>query len=353
MAIGQAVHIAAGHSPERGVVAFSSLDGLDLEEQPPWGKYVSAAADQLEPLALGSGALLAIDSDLPSTGGLSSSSALTVGCLLALSQLWGVELTPDKLIDHALTAERSAAIAGGAMDQTVIALAEPGHALRIDFDPFLRRHVPVPETFNWVAAYSGDTAPKGDTAADAYNSFVLASRAAAAAIGRVIGVDAGDPPLLSRVAKVAGDEVDTLPTVSVAEAAAMTGGDDLDLQGDRPLDLATSATHVLSEAARVDKAETALRAADIDMFGKLMDESHESLRRYGSSTANLDRLVTAARDAGAAGARVTGAGFGGWAIALAGEQATQEVRAAMDEACGGPTFVAAAEGGALWSLQGV
>lgn len=356
IAISQSIQIAASEQAEPGLVATSSLDGRVVRSDsddgvpPAWAKYVLAVLDQIQPLAPGRGARLALDSDLPSTGGLSSSSALTVGCLIALNEVWGLGLEPGDLVTAALLSEQSAAIAGGAMDQTVIMYARPGHALRIDFDPPNRRHIRLPEEFVWVAGYSGTKAPKGESAAVSYNSFVLASRAAAVLLGDSPGADERLPQL-SRVRNASAEELAKLPTIPVAEAAALTETGALGLPATRPLDLRVSAEHVLSEAARVETAERALVDGDLETMGRLMNESHLSLVRYGASTPSLDRLVAEARAAGAAGARVTGAGFGGWAIAVTNREHLNEVRAAMNAACGGPTFVASAQGGALWSLN--
>lgn len=356
MAIAQSIQFAASERSEPGLVAVSTLDGAVIdsasaEAGPAWAKYVLAVLDQIRPLAPDRGIRLALDGDLPSTGGLSSSSALSVGCAIALNEVWGAGLEAADLVAAAVRAEQTAAIAGGAMDQTVIAYARPGHALRIDFDPRAHRHVPMPREFVWIAGYSGTKAPKGESAANSYNSFVLASRAAAAMLG-----DSADPasdhlPQLSRVRNASMEETAALPTISVAKAAAISRTPDLGLPADHQLDLRVSAAHVLAEASRVDEAEQALVDGDMEHMGQLMDASHFSLVRYGASTPSLDGLVAAARDAGAAGARLTGAGFGGWAIALTNSQTSVAVRAAMESVCGGPTFVATAEGGALWSLS--
>jgi galactokinase len=77
------------------------------------------------------------------------------------------------------------------------------------------------------------------------------------------------------------------------------------------------ARHVVGENARVLAGVEALRRQDFAAFGALMWASHESLRDdYAVSTPELDAFVTTARQAGALGARLTGAGFGGCAIAL-------------------------------------
>lgn len=356
MAIAESIQFAASERDQPGLVAVSTLDGAvvdsdSAEADPGWAKYVLAVLDQIRQVAPGRGARLALDSDLPSTGGLSSSSALSVGCAIALNEVWDAGLDGAELVAVAVRAEQTAAIAGGAMDQTVIAFARPGHALRIDFDPSAHRHIPMPESFVWIAGYSGTKAPKGESAADSYNSFVLASRAAATLLGDSPDTTDGRAPQLSRVRMAEGEAISALPTISVAEAAAVSQTGALGLPLDRQLDLGVSAEHVLSEADRVDAAEKALLHADMEEMGRLMNSSHLSLARYGASTPSLDRLVAAARDAGAAGARLTGAGFGGWAIALTTGERSKAVQAAMDSACGGPIFVAAAEGGALWSLS--
>ena len=79
---------------------------------------------------------------------------------------------------------------------------------------------------------------------------------------------------------------------------------------------APRARHVVTENARVVATADALAVGDLSAVGRLMLESHESLRDdYGVSTAELDTLVDALVAAGAAGARLTGAGFGGCVVA--------------------------------------
>ena len=351
MAIQQAVRVAVASPASADIRAITDLDGSEFVEgsssAPTWAKYLEAVVAEIGAARQARGARIAVISDLPETGGLSSSSAFTVACVLALSHLWELELDGAGVVATAVRAERRAAIAGGAMDQTVIALARPGHALRIDFDPYATRHVAAPDDFRWVAGFSGTAAPKGGSVAAHYNAFVLASRAAASLLG-----DTGDPPLLSRVRTTPPHEVAKLPTISAATAADIAGGQILGVAPDWEIDLAVAAGHVLSEAGRVDAAEGALLSADIAHMGRLMDDSHASLRLYGSSTPQLDSLVVAARHAGAFGARVTGAGFGGWGVALTQPDAVQSVRAAMEAATGGPTFVAEPSGGALWASTG-
>ena len=84
--------------------------------------------------------------------------------------------------------------------------------------------------------------------------------------------------------------------------------------------------HAVTEAARVDEAVDRMLAADVHGFGALMDASHASLKTdYHVSTAALDELVAVAKEGGAAGARLTGAGFGGCVVVLASRWTVGEV----------------------------
>jgi galactokinase len=98
-----------------------------------------------------------------------------------------------------------------------------------------------------------------------------------------------------------------------------------------PALVAQRVEHVIYENQRVLDAVAALRAGDVVAFGRLMNESHDSLRDlYEVSSAELDAVVEIARGVpGVYGARMTGAGFGGCAIALTDEAKVSELRSAI------------------------
>ncbi len=107
---------------------------------------------------------------------------------------------------------------------------------------------------------------------------------------------------------------------------------DLVKKADENLDekLARRFRHVASEAERVRLTEKALAAYDLRGFGRLMKESHASLRDdFEVSCPELDDLVDIAVRAGAAGARLTGAGLGGCVVALCSEKSTKKVLKAL------------------------
>ncbi len=297
---------------------FSGVFRSDRADNPAWSRYLEPVIALVEPM----GARLTIDGDLPATGGLSSSSALSVALLAALLRLSGIEPEPDRLVDLAVRAERAVGVEGGAMDQTVIVHAVAGTALRIEFDPTARRPVPIPENVAFVAGYSGEPAPKGGSARDAYNARVVGTRTAALLLGF-------DPPVLGSVTAELGDVLAELPEYAVPEPEAALLSKGRFSQTD-PLPVRAWTRHVLSEARRVDAAEEALRQGEIEALGRLFDESHASLAGdFGVSTPGLEALVTAARAAGAAGARLTGAGLGGWAVAVCHRDRASTVAEAM------------------------
>lgn len=363
MAIDRGLWIAVGPAEEKiEAVSAAFPEAVDwsvhevrahsVDRLPPWHRYVLGAVRALQASAGEgfAGARMAIVSDLPSVGGLSSSSALTLGLLQALDAVTGGhDSSRQRLVRLATEAERTVGVESGGMDQNVIAFAERGRALRIDFAPTRFRTVPLPEGWSWIAASSGLEAPKGGRVRDHYNARVLGTRLAAALLGRELGRDPNE-----RLAAYDDDEgraaVAALPVDAGAASVAQSAGVDLGrllassaggLRDPGAVPVRAVADHVLSEAARVDQAERALERSDLQQVGALLDASHASLQRFGASTAELDRLCEAMRGAGAAGARLTGAGFGGFAIAVApAEQATAAVDAAI-AACGGPAFTVA------------
>ena len=240
------------------------------------------------------------------------------------------------------------------MDQTIIVFGEAGAATRIDFDPPATRSVPLPEGLAFVAADSGERAAKGGAARDAYNARVVACRCATAELARALDRDVPDPLVLARVADATEAQLEPLPETTTADRVAaetnrapssLVGLAASDFDATREVPLRAVARHVLREARTVDVAEAALRAGELEAFGRALDASHESLRAFGSSTPGLDRLTHAMRAAGALGARVTGAGFGGYAIAACREEAVSAVVEAAERTSGSTAFrVFASEG---------
>jgi galactokinase len=193
-----------------------------------------------------------------------------------------------------------AGAATGSMDQTVAMFAEADRALLVDFADSSRRQVPWTPDGELLVI---DTKVHHELNDGGYESRRRACEAAA----EVLGV-----PLL-----------------------AAASADDLDRLTDP--EQQARARHVVTETARVHDAVAALESGEWARFGQLLVGSHESLRDdFEVSCAELDVAVEAAMGAGAVGARMTGGGFGGSAIALlppgGAERVEEAVRAAFSEA---------------------
>jgi galactokinase len=216
---------------------------------------------------------------LPLGGGLSSSAALEVAVALALG---AASDDPDALATLCQQAEQVASgVPCGVMDQLACAAGIPGHALLIDCSTMSRRPVTVPASAQILVAHSGQ--PRA-LATSAYAERRREVEAAADALGG--------------------------PLHDAAVADVATLGDER---------LRRRARHVVTENARVRAFAAALEGDDLETAGRLMTESHASLRAdFEVSTPRLDALVDALCESpGVFGARLTGAGFGGCVVALA------------------------------------
>ena len=242
--------------------------------QPAWARYVAGVVSVVGPPAGGRGT---VESDVPVGAGLSSSAALEVAVALAL----GFRGTPLQLAQACQEAEHVATgLPTGIMDQLASAAGVVGHALLIDCTTLAVTPIAVPEAADVVVVDSGE---RRALVSSAYTERRDQCEAAARLIG----------PL--RTATVA--DVDRL-------------ADDV---------LRRRARHVVTENARVDAFAAALAEGDLGQAGRLMNESHASLRDdFEVSTPALDHLAQRLRQTdGVYGARLTGAGFGGCVVALA------------------------------------
>jgi len=233
------------------------------------------------------GADLVVDGDVPAGSGLSSSAALECATATALADLGGADLDRADLAGLARRAENEVVgVPSGVMDQMVSMLGRAGHALFLDTRSLGAEQVPLPLEAAGLCLVVIDTRAGHRLVDGAYADRRAACQAAAAVLG-VPALRDATPALLERYATALGD-----PGLRRAR-------------------------HVVTENARVLAAVELLRAGDLDRLGPLLAASHASLRDdYEVSSPELDTAVEAAVAAGAVGARMTGAGFGGSAIAL-------------------------------------
>jgi galactokinase len=326
MALEQAVHVAvraredglvhaASSNPGYGDREFRLAPVIDPYADGDWGNYLKAAAvAAVSRYGADRGGDLYIGSEVPVAAGLSSSSALVNAVLLALLDLSEIEVDRLELATVAADAEQYVGTRGGGMDQAISMCALEGHAARIEFDPLRVTPVPVPDGWHFLVADSGVQAHKSGAARDTYNARRAAVEHAVEAVGEKAGYAAGERSYSRLLAEHAAADL-----VRVAEEVL----DDRHLRRFR---------HVVTEAERTRLAEAAMRDDDPAIFGALMNGSHESLGTdFEVSGAELDRLVSLARGAGAVGARLTGAGMGGCVVALCTPDRVDAVLAAWRE----------------------
>jgi len=280
--IGAKVMLSADLTQDGRLRAESSEHGMvsrDLSDRPKghWSDYVLGAAVLLK----APGLTVSVTSDVPQGAGVSSSAALTIAVIRALDALMGLGLDPLSMAQIAQQVERDyAGTHCGLMDPLVIAAAKPGEALLIDCELGRYQSAKLFPGFSFPVIHSGEDRRLAD---GAYNERRAAVEEAAKQMG-VMSLRDAAPDMITDIS----DPV-----------------------------LQRRARHVVSEMVRVDLAMAALRAGQPRSFGVMMRESHRSLADdFEVSTDGLDHLVRAMNDAGAYGARLTGAGFGGCAVAL-------------------------------------
>lgn len=251
-----------------------------------WARHIAGVVALLGEHGVPSGGWRAtVDSDIPTGASLSSSAALEVAVITALVHRAGRSWPP---IDVARLGQRVeneiVGLPSGIMDQFISAGAVAGHASLMDCRALTLQHAPLPIG---AAIAVMDTGTRRVLAEVAYGERRASCERAVAELG-----------------------VRALRDATPEQVATITD----------PVDR-RRAGHVVSEIRRTLEAADAMRAGDLPRLGRLMDESHASLRDdYEVSGPGLDAIVEVARDSpGCFGARMTGGGFAGCAVALVDE----------------------------------
>jgi galactokinase len=318
MALDRSTWVAAAPRGDRVLAVRSREFGetttidLDNNRRPPaggqasrhWSNYVRGVAAVVGDSASLVGADLLIASDVPIGAGLSSSAALEVACGYALLDLAGqgdatIDLTrlarACQRAEHEFVGTRC-----GLMDQMIACYGRADHVLKLDTRSLAREWLPLPRSAGVVVC---DTMVAHELASAEYNARRADCEAGVEAL-------AGAFPAVRALRDATTEQLD-------AVAAGIS------------IRVYRRCRHVISENARVLQAASALEAGDFQRVGRLMDESHRSLRDdYEVSCAELDVMVTIARALdGVYGARMTGGGFGGCVVALVENSATERVQA--------------------------
>lgn len=298
------VRLASTYSPDGTELSRASFPvrGLTPGAVSGWAKYPAGVVSVLSGLdgVIVPGFDLLLDSTVPVGAGLSSSHAVEVATVVALNDLLGLGLDAPAMARLTQRAENEFVGAPtGIMDQSASLMGRSGCALFLDCRTLESELVPLPVVEQGLAVLVVDTKVAHSHVDGGYAARRDACRRAAARLG-----------------------VDSLREL----------GDETDVSA-LPEDLSRPVRHVLSENRRVLQSVRRLRTGDARGIGGLLTASHASLRDdYRVSCRELDLVVETALSGGALGARMTGGGFGGSAIALVEAAREARIREAVLEA---------------------
>ncbi len=270
----------------------NELYSADFDERRPargeregsWADYPRGVAWALGEAGYGLGGYrAAFAGNVPPGSGLSSSAAIEAATALALDALFGIGTGRKELARLCMRAENAfVGVASGIMDQYASLLCEEGHALLVDCRTLEAEPVSLDLEGHGLTLLVCDTRVERKLGDTGFNDRQETTARAARTLGYKALRDASEQDLK----RLSGEEL-------------------------------RRARHVVNEQARVMEAVAALKREDFEGFGRLLYASHASLRDdYEVSIPELDTFVEAAQKTGALGARVTGAGWGGCAIAV-------------------------------------
>ncbi|OAY56156.1 galactokinase [Manihot esculenta] len=296
-----------------------------------------------------------VDGTVPTGSGLSSSAAFVCSSTIAVMAAFNVNFPKKEIAQLTCECERHIGTQSGGMDQAISVMAQTGFAELIDFNPIRATDVQLPAGGTFVIAHSLAESLKAVTAATNYNNRVVECQLAAIVLAIKLGMKPQDArskvKTLSDVeglcVSFASSHGSSDPVAAVKEflkeepytaeeiekiteenlpSLFSNSPTSLDvLKAAKHYKLYQRAAHVYSEAKRVHvfKDTVASNLSDEDKLkklGDLMNDSHYSCSvLYECSCPELEELVKVCREHGALGARLTGAGWGGCAVALVKE----------------------------------
>lgn len=316
-------------------VAFALAEQIEPAPKGHWSNYLRAAAQMAVRYTgdrtPGLDILIAAapPTGVPRNAGLSSSSALVVVTAQAFAHFSARTLPPARFAQECADAEWYVGTRGGIMDHFAAILARRDHVLFLDCRPqagttYTIRHIPLPQAYSLLVIDSGI---HHHNVHGEFNLRVAACRAGVALLRR-------KRPGITHLR-----DVQTEPWDGIAPVLPVTTTlTDLDHQGIQivkppgvsphaPLPVRACCRHVWHENRRVLDSVTALERGDVCTVGALLTAAHASARDdYAISTPELDFLVESALQVqGVAGARLTGAGWGGCVLALVETDAVQSL----------------------------
>ena len=323
------------------------------------------------------GMKLLIDGNVPAGGGLSSSAAFVCASALAVMAANGDQVSKQDLLDECIVSERSVGVYSGGMDQAASVFSERGYLLYCQFWPkFAAEHVPVPKSnpeFSILVAQSFVTSDKAVTAPQHYNLRVVEVTLASVVLAKLFDITLNpdnsslgfslrnfQEELMKREGKLQQPQEEQIDAVTEAiksklDEDSYTRADiagKLEISVDNleseymskfPVEAQTfklrqRALHVLQEAQRVLSFRATLSQTEsldedrLIRLGGLMNATQESCAQvYECSCPEIDYICSIAREAGAYGCRLTGAGWGGCVVAISKTDKVEDVVNALKE----------------------
>ncbi len=286
-------------------VVTADVAGLRPGDRRDWSAYVLGTVWALRDAGLDIGGMdLVVDGGVPVGSGLSSSAALECAVALAATELHDIEISREALARISQRAENDyVGVPCGLMDQMAVSVCRAGHALFFDVRDDVREYEPFAPEESGFALLVIDTRAQHAHSGGEYAARRRSCEAAAARLG-----------------------VPSLRDISVDQLIdALAELDDEELR--------KRTRHVVTENARVLTARELLRARKLSELGATLTASHMSLRDdFEVTCPELDLAVDTALNSGALGARMTGGGFGGCAIALVAADAAPVVSSQVEQA---------------------
>ena len=291
------VRLYSENFPEAGVISFDLAD-LDHKKADSWANYPKGMLRYLKEAghAIPEGMDMVIFGNIPNGSGLSSSASLELLMGVVLDNLFDLNVDRLDLIKTGKRVENEfIGVNSGIMDQFAVGMGEENKAILLDCNTLEYELVPV-ELGNHASVIM-NTKKRRELVDSKYNERRSECEEALAKLQTVVSIGS----------------LGELDEETFEKAKEVLESDDLYRR----------ARHAVTENQRTLKAKAALQAGELEAFGQLMNQSHISLRDdYEVTGIELDTLVQAAWDQpGVLGARMTGAGFGGCAIAIVQKEA--------------------------------
>lgn len=279
-----------------------------------WGDYqIGVALELMEAGYCVEGCDLLYDDTVPHGGGLSSSAAIEVSTALCLATFANEKsgvTTPVDMVEMALISQRAEHnfidVKCGIMDQFASAMGKKDHAVYLDCATLRYEHIPLVLKDSKIVLTN--TKVKHSLGSSKYNERRQECEEALEALKTVI-------PGISQLSEVSPEAFEQHKNIIQNSVTRQR------------------AKHVVYECARVAMSAEAMRANDLETFGRLMNESHDSLQMdYEVTCPELDFAVAEARKVkGVLGSRMTGAGFGGCTVSIIKDCAVDEYKSTVGE----------------------